>query len=131
MHPITGLTLSQPVVTVNCCSSLLMFLGSLLCRQYDPDQTAPLGSSLIRVHIVCFHEKIYSEVYLNICSRSKKQVTFSGQKYCGGIGVKRYTAFCPNPVFINDKNIKTSTLLCQCTGRIFFITDQQQPLSQV
>ena len=37
--------------------------------------------SLIRVHIVCFHDKILSEVHLNICNRHKKRTPFSGQKY--------------------------------------------------
>ena len=34
-----------------------------------------------RVHSVGFQDKIKSEVHLNICSRRKKQATFSGQKY--------------------------------------------------
>ena len=36
------------------------------------------GSSLFRVHTVYFHDKIQSEVHLNIhvCSRHKKQTTF-------------------------------------------------------
>ena len=46
-------------------SCLLMFLGSL--------------SSLIWVHSVCFHDQKESEGHLNICSRCKKQMTFSGQ----------------------------------------------------
>ena len=58
----------------------------LYCKQYgprsdcshiansmDPDQTA-----LIRNHSVCFHDKIYSQVHLNICSRRKMQRIFSG-----------------------------------------------------
>ena len=53
-----------------------MFLGSLYCNNIDPDLTTlPRGSSLTRVHSVCFHYKIESEVIW-----SKKQ-TFSGQKY--------------------------------------------------
>ena len=28
----------------------------------------------MRVHTVCFHEKIQSEVHLNICYRHKKQI---------------------------------------------------------
>ena len=60
-----------------------MFLGSLYCKQYGPDQTAPKG-----VHIVCFHDKIYSEVQLNICNRHKKQTTFSRQTNIGWIRVK-------------------------------------------
>ena len=71
----------------------------------DPHQTAPKGSSLIRVHIVCFHEKIKSEVHLNICSRRKKQ-TFLGQKNSGGNRVK---AYLKHPIYNNsnghpDKN---------------------------
>ena len=51
-----------------------------MANNIDPDQTAPLGSSLIRVDIVCLHENILSEVHLNICSRCKKQTIISGQK---------------------------------------------------
>ena len=41
-----------------CCllSHLLMFLAAYIANNMDPDQTAPF--SLIRVHIVCFHEQI-------------------------------------------------------------------------
>ena len=48
------------------------------------------------VHIVCVHEKIQYEVQLNICSRGKKQLTFSGPKNSGGITVKALHAgkFC-------------------------------------
>ena len=41
-------------------------------------------SSLIRVHSVCFHDKIQSEVHLNICNRRNKQTAFSGQKIFAG-----------------------------------------------
>ena len=53
----------------------------------DPDQTAHKGSSLITFHSVCLHEKVLSEVSLNICCRHKKQKTFSGQKKVGGLRV--------------------------------------------
>ena len=44
-----------------------MFLGGLYCKQ---------GSILIRFHSVCIHDKIKSEVHLNIlCSRHKKQMS--------------------------------------------------------
>ena len=36
-------------------SHLLMFLGSLYCKQYEPRSDGSQGSSLIRVHIVCSH----------------------------------------------------------------------------
>ena len=38
----------------------------------DPDQTAFIGSSLIRVHSVSLHDKIWSEVYLNIYAADVK-----------------------------------------------------------
>ena len=38
-------------------SHLLIFLGSLYCKQYEPRSGCFQGSSLIRVHIVCFHLK--------------------------------------------------------------------------
>ena len=69
------LTFSPPVTTFVVCSLCqLMLKGSLYCKQYG------LVSSLIRVYIVSFHEKIYSEGHLNMCNRGKKQTTFSGQK---------------------------------------------------
>ena len=59
LRELTVLTLSPLVTTfVVCSSSLLLLLGNLSTNNMDPDHTAPLGSSLIRVHIVCFHEKI-------------------------------------------------------------------------
>ena len=42
----------------------------------NPDQTAPMGSSLIRVHSVCFHDIILSEVLLNVYNRN---ITFHFQ----------------------------------------------------
>ena len=68
----------------------LLSLSSLIClvskvaniaNNMDPVQTAPKGAvSLIRVYIVCFHDKIQSEVHLSICSRRKMHTTFLGQK---------------------------------------------------
>ena len=46
------------VVTVICYSLLLIFLGSLYCKQYEPRSDCSKGDSLIRGHIVCLHEKI-------------------------------------------------------------------------
>ena len=52
-------TLRLPVTTFVVYSSLLlMFLGSLYCKQYGPRSDCSLWSSLISVHIVCFHDKI-------------------------------------------------------------------------
>ena len=70
----------SPVTTFVVCSShLLMFLGCLYCKQYRPRSDCSIGSSIIRVHFVCFHETIWSQMHLNTCSRRKKQTTFSGQ----------------------------------------------------
>ena len=66
-------------MTIVFCSHLLVLLGSLYCKQYGLR-----GSSLIRVHSVCLNDNIYSEVHLSICSRSKKQTTFSGHKIVVG-----------------------------------------------
>ena len=52
----------------------------------DPDQTAPIGSSLIRVHIVCFHEKVKSEVHLSTSQQMYKADIFH-DKNSGGIRV--------------------------------------------
>ena len=43
-----------------CCllSHLLMFLGSLYSKQYGPRSDCSQGSSLIRIHSVCFHDNI-------------------------------------------------------------------------
>ena len=57
-----------------------MFLGSLNCDQCGPRSDCSLGRSVIRVHSVCFLDKILSEVQLNLCSRCKKQTTSSQQK---------------------------------------------------
>ena len=59
-----------------CLCSQVVYISNTM----DPDLTAPFGSSLIRVHIICFYLKLKSEVHLNSCSRRKKQTTFSGQK---------------------------------------------------
>ena len=53
---IQPLTLSPLVTTFVVCSShLLVFLGSLNCKQYGPRSDCSLWSSLIRVHIVYVH----------------------------------------------------------------------------
>ena len=67
--PVT--TLSSTLLVCLICSLVAYFANNM-----DPNQTAPHGSSLIRIYIVCFNEKIMSEVHLNIYSRCKKQ-TFS------------------------------------------------------
>ena len=72
-------TLVQSVTTVVCFSLLIMFLGSLYCNQNGPRSDCSQGSRLIRVHSVCIHEKVLSELRLNICIRCKKQ-TCSIQK---------------------------------------------------
>ena len=40
-----------------------------MANNIDPDQTVFPGSSLVRVYSVYFHDKISSEVHLNIFSR--------------------------------------------------------------
>ena len=42
--------------------------------------TGKQPNQLIRVFSVCFNDIIRFEVHLNICSRHKKQITFSRQK---------------------------------------------------
>ena len=37
---------------------------SHFCNSVDPDQTAPLGSSLIRVHTVCLYAKSMFEKFV-------------------------------------------------------------------
>ena len=53
---------------------LLMFQGSQYCKQYVPRSDCSQGSNVIWVHSVCFHDKIQSEVNLNICSRQKAKI---------------------------------------------------------
>ena len=65
-----------------------MFLNSLYCKQYGPRR----GASLIRVYSVCFHQKIQSEVHLNICNRSKKQTSSGQKKNTGRIRVEQKSA---------------------------------------
>ena len=57
---------------------LLTAYGYYVCSQ---------RSSLVRVHGVCFPDKIYSEMSFNISSRSKKQMLFPRQKKIGEIWV--------------------------------------------
>ena len=53
-----------------------------------PDQTAPdRPCSLIRVHSVCFHD--IKSIIINICSRQKKETSFSGQKILAGLGLRK------------------------------------------
>ena len=66
-----------PLVTT--CCLLYCLLLFLCCKPYGPRSDCSKGSSLSRVHIVCFLDKILSEVHLNFCNRHKKQ-TFLGQK---------------------------------------------------
>ena len=40
------------------------------------DDNVDSDCSLIRFHIVCFHDNILSEEHLNICSRRIKPTTF-------------------------------------------------------
>ena len=50
------LTFSPPITTFDACSfGLLMFLGSLHCKQYGPRRDYSFGSTLICVHIVWVH----------------------------------------------------------------------------
>ena len=62
-------------------SFLLMHFGSLYCKQYETRSDCSNGSSMIRVHIVCFKDKIYSEVNLNIFSRCNKKTPYWDKKY--------------------------------------------------
>ena len=65
----------------NCplLSLQLMYFGGLYCKQLGPRSDCSLRSSLIRVHSVCFHDKIrLACIYL--CSRHIKQTTVSGWK---------------------------------------------------
>ena len=48
-------TLFPPAMTCRLLSHLLIFLGSLNCKQYGPKSE---GSSLVRVHSVCFLDKM-------------------------------------------------------------------------
>ena len=51
------LTFNLPITTSVVCSFyLLMFLGSLYCKQYRPRSDCPQEQP-DQVHIVCFHEK--------------------------------------------------------------------------
>ena len=62
---------------VICSSRLLMFLGSLCRKQYGARSDCFLRSSLIRVHIVCFHKKIWYERHLNICRQQQLYLKIS------------------------------------------------------
>ena len=65
-----SLTLSQPfMIFVTCSSRLLMFMGSLYCKQYGPDRWSDQGSVFASI-------KKLSEVHQSICSRQKKNSHF-------------------------------------------------------
>ena len=54
-----GLVLSrQSWLLSSALSHLLMFLGSIYCKQYGPRSDCSLRSTLIWIHSVCFHNKI-------------------------------------------------------------------------
>ena len=72
-HDLSSAPSSQPLTCI-------LYLDSLYCNQYGPRSDCSQGSSLIRVHNVCFHENFLCEVLFNICSRRKNLMTFSGQK---------------------------------------------------
>ena len=78
-NPETGISLidSKTAPLVCLCSPLIYIANNM-----NPDQTAP-GSSLIRVCIVCFHEKIWSEVCLNVRSMRRGWTEFSGENSGG------------------------------------------------
>ena len=44
-----------------------------IANNMEPDQTAPAGSSLIRVHSVCFHDKIWPEVQKNKADKKSRR----------------------------------------------------------
>ena len=102
-----------------------MFWGSLYCIQYGPRSDCSPGSNLIRVISVCLYHKIKSEVNLNICSRCKRQTTFSGQKNIGGLRIKRsirgafgkFLAWS----FISETNLQTLSCLVSFLRAIFLL----------
>ena len=111
--PVSSLINPSPASQDFCrlLSLLLLFSGSLYCKQYGPRSDCSFGSSLIRVHYFCSHDKIEPEVSLNICSRRKKQMTFSGQN----IGGKRVN-------FVHDttrmEDFVFSAIFCQMSDII-------------
>ena len=80
-------------------SHLVMFLDNMYCKQYGPRSDSSLWSSLIRVHCVCFHDKILSEVNINICSRSlpklRKVLSMLG-KYLNNINFTQFFPLMPS-----------------------------------
>ena len=63
-------------------SHLLIFSGSLYCKQYKPRS----DYSLIRTYSVYFHDKIQSEVHLSTCSIKSDKI-FRTKKNIGWIMV--------------------------------------------
>ena len=58
-----------PFLLVTTCCLLYCLLLLLCSKQYGPRSDCSKRRSLIRVHIVCFLDKILSEVHLNFCNR--------------------------------------------------------------
>ena len=100
-----------------------MLLGSLYCKQYGPRSDCSQTSSLIRVHIVCLHDKVKSEVNLNIRSRGyySKIRHFQGNN----IGRPRVKAIwdCPYSILsgLGSKFLNYDEFL---SLKIFYITLQ-------
>ena len=67
----------------------MMHFGSLYCKQYGPRSDCSLGTSLIRAHSVCFHQKSSLKLNLIYAVHRINGQTFSGQKYFGRIRIKK------------------------------------------
>ena len=81
------LTLYSSIVV---CSlfRLRMQFGGLYCKHHEPRSDGSLRSSLIRVHSVCFHDKIALECIWIYAADVIKQTTFSGQT---GLQIRGHT----------------------------------------
>ena len=84
-----GLTLFPPLTTNVFCFYPLMYFGSLYYKQYGPTAHYSLRSSLIRVHIVCFHVKSSLE-----CKENMQWMADMDLYGLEGIGVAPITQLC-------------------------------------
>ena len=66
---------------VSCSLVCLWTLVACIVNNMDPDQTAPLGSSLIMTHSVCFHGERILECFLMYAADVISRQHFQDNKY--------------------------------------------------
>ena len=63
------------------CHHLLIYFGSLFCKQYAPRSDSSFRSSLIGAHSVCFHEKSSIECILDFVAVILRRQNWQDKDY--------------------------------------------------